>query len=53
MKKPLPPNTPLRNTHPDKEYFRKLIEQETDPEKIRQLKEEEEAHNHPDRKEDE
>lgn len=53
MKRPLPSNTPLRDTHPNKEHFRQLIEQETDPEKIRQLKEEEEAHSHPNRKEDE
>jgi hypothetical protein len=53
MRKPLPANAPLRDTHPDKEHFRKLIEQETNRDKIRQLKEEEAAHNHPNRKEDE
>jgi hypothetical protein len=49
MRKPLPSTTPQRDTHPDKEYFRELISRETDPEKIRQLREEEEAHNHPNR----
>jgi len=38
-----------KNTHPDKERFRKLIEEQTDPRKIAELKEEEEAHNHPNR----
>jgi hypothetical protein len=42
-------NPPVRDTHPDKDRFRKLIEKETNPEKIRQLKEEEEKHNHPNR----
>lgn len=49
MRRPLPPNAPLRDTHPDKEYFRELIEQETDPHKREQLKKEEETHNHPNR----
>ena len=49
MRKSLPSNTPLKNTHPDKDYFRELIQKEKNPEKIRELREEEEAHNHPNR----
>ena len=49
MKKHPHPDHEPRNTHPDKEHFRKLIEQETNPDKIRQLKKEEEKHNHPNR----
>ena len=41
MRKSLPSNTPLKNTHPDKDYFRELIQKEKKPEKIRELREEE------------
>lgn len=47
-----PSSLPKRDTHPDKQRFRKLIEKETDPQKLRQLKEEETAHNHPNRDRD-
>lgn len=48
----------MANSHPQKEYFRKLIEAEMskpnpDPEKLRQLRKEEEAHNHPNRYDEE
>lgn len=49
MKKNPHSTPPPRNTHPDKDRFRELIEKETNPEKRRQLKEEEEQHNHPNR----
>ena len=49
MKKNFTPKT-IPNTHPDKEHFRKLIENEKDPQKRQELIEEETAHNHPNRR---